>query len=898
MHTSFQQNRMPKRKRSQWTSWICGWWIVCTLSLWATARAADSIHDADSIRLYESSRQMYDQLEILHNQQKQQAAQKLDSIYQLQEKNRLIQQQQEEIRFSNERLWYIGIGLVLLLIFTSWLIVQQVQIRKKNRFLVQKIQESLTIRQQLFETQQQIQALQEQMETNPQPPTKPAAATSSPEEMTRDRQLFLQIESYVLEEKRFLQPTLTLDDLMLRFLLSKSRLVRLLRQQTGGNLNDWLNQLKLDYSIHLMQEYPQYTIDAIVEESGFQSRRTYYRLFRERYDMTPSEYKRTLAQTTDPTSNPSLFRLGSLILCLLLAISFPLFPAHASYADWRTVYDQLTRFAEGQLAQRLAVVDSLETAQAFRPYELQMLRAGICLYNGGDLNDAIQYGQQAYEDPQCRQDSMKRLDLLELMASCHLYLSHYEESMIYTTEGIQLARALKDPRMELCFLYNMGQLKRQQGLREEAEPYLNQAVHLMEQLYQEHPSADLVDLMCYYYQLRSHNYEADGRKTEAVQLLDRLEQLFADAEQMPDMDQSLLDCRKAEIYSFYANLLINCQMPQRAEQAYQHYLATDYSQTPEGESLRYNYLQGTGRYNEALHYLRKREAQLIQEGNQDTYEHKNLLSIIVGIYEKQGAYGLAAQTYQEMSRISTLLAESDQKAASLELISLYESNEKKQTIHNQQVALRHIYEREFAIGISLLLLFLLTLWLLWQRWRIERKNRSLVQQIERSISDKQALQEVRQTLLALQTADRQPVPQPSGQPTSPVSEPEPKANPEANASDLQSEQLFQQIDAYIRREQLFVQPAFSPDQLLLQFFISKSRLTRLIRTYTGGSFNEYVNNLRLDYSLQLMRENPQYTIEAIAEESGFQSRRTFYRLFRNRYEMTPSEYKQTKQSIQ
>ena len=134
---------------------------------------------------------MYDQLEILHNQQKQQAAQKLDSIYQLQEKNRLIQQQQEEIRFSNERLWYIGIGLVLLLIFTSWLIVQQVQIRKKNRFLVQKIQESLTIRQQLFETQQQIQALQGQMETNPQPPTKPAAATSSPEEMTRDRQLFL-----------------------------------------------------------------------------------------------------------------------------------------------------------------------------------------------------------------------------------------------------------------------------------------------------------------------------------------------------------------------------------------------------------------------------------------------------------------------------------------------------------------------------------------------------------------------------------------------------------------------------------------------------------------------------------------------------------------------------------
>ena len=918
-------------KWTKWIGWFCGCWIACSLSVWAAGNyPSASIHQADtllslqqkqqtfrnqqdtlsfayydllsqfaalyaanqdSLRYYQVSSQMYDLLVQLHNDQKRESARILDSIYEINEKNLLIEAQKETIRFTHERLVYFGIGLVLLLIFTSWLFIQQVKIRKKNRFLVQKTQESLAIRQLLMETQQQIQVLQDRLEDEQQ------EAAESAEKQEEDRQLFRQIENYLLEEKRFLQANLTLDNLMLRFLLSKSRLIRLFRQQAGGSLNDCLNKLRLDYAIQLMQEHPQYTIDAIAEEAGFQARRTFYRLFRERFDMTPAEYKRTLADTTDPTDGTSLFRLSSLLLGLLLTVGAVPLQAQEGTADWGTIYDQLTDSAEGQLEQRLAVVDSLEKTHAFRPYEFQLLRASVYLYNGGDLNDAVHYGQIAYEDPQCRQDSTKRLNLLDLLASCHLYLSHYEESMIYTTEGIELARALKDPQMEICFLYNMGQVKRQQGLREEAEPYLNQAIHLMEQFYQEQPSADLVDLMCYYYQLQSHNYEEDGRKTEAIQLLDRLEQLFADAEQMPDMNHSLLDCRKAEIYSFYANLLINCHMPQRAEQAYQHYLATEYSQTPVGESLRYNYLQGTGRYHEAIRYLRKREAQLIQEGNEGTYEHKNLLHIIVGIYEKQGFYGMAAQTYQQMCRIASQLAESDQKVTSLEMISLYESNEKELTIQKQQANLRHMYQRVLAISIGLVLLFLFTLWLLWQRWRIVRKNRVLAQQINRSISDKQALLEARQTLVALQTTARQSVQQPPAQPT--PADAEPIANPEESGSDLQSEQLFQQIDAYIRQQQLFLQPAFNMDSLLLQFFISKSRLTKLIRTYTGGNFNEYVNNLRLDHSLQLMRENPQYTIEVIAEKSGFQSRRTFYRLFRNRYEMTPSEYKQTQnESIQ
>ena len=48
-----------------------------------------------------------------------------------------------------------------------------------------------------------------------------------------------------------------------------------------------------------MRNYPYYTIEAISEESGFKSSRSYYRLFRDKYGMTPSEYKKVMKSDED-----------------------------------------------------------------------------------------------------------------------------------------------------------------------------------------------------------------------------------------------------------------------------------------------------------------------------------------------------------------------------------------------------------------------------------------------------------------------------------------------------------------------------------------------------------------------------------------------------------------------
>lgn len=70
--------------------------------------------------------------------------------------------------------------------------------------------------------------------------------------------------------------------------------------------------------------------------------------------------------------------------------------------------------------------------------------------------------------------------------------------------------------------------------------------------------------------------------------------------------------------------------------------------------------------------------------------------------------------------------------------------------------------------------------------------------------------------------------------------------------------------------------------------VSKYHLSRKFSSYTGMSFPEYVNALRIGYSLTQLR-NTNKSITEIAFDSGFESLRTFHRSFRLAKGISPSK---------
>lgn len=70
-------------------------------------------------------------------------------------------------------------------------------------------------------------------------------------------------------------------------------------------------------------------------------------------------------------------------------------------------------------------------------------------------------------------------------------------------------------------------------------------------------------------------------------------------------------------------------------------------------------------------------------------------------------------------------------------------------------------------------------------------------------------------------------------------------------------------------------------------------LSKIINTHKSKSFINYINDLRIDYTLKELKENiilRRYTIKTISEEAGFNTADSFTKAFKKRTGITPSYY--------
>lgn len=93
-------------------------------------------------------------------------------------------------------------------------------------------------------------------------------------------------------------------------------------------------------------------------------------------------------------------------------------------------------------------------------------------------------------------------------------------------------------------------------------------------------------------------------------------------------------------------------------------------------------------------------------------------------------------------------------------------------------------------------------------------------------------------------------------------------------------------------EQAYLNPEISIAEVARQIGTNRSYLSDFLNHSCNSSFVDYVNNLRLEYAENLMRNDMTLSIEAMAILSGFNSLSTFRRAFNKKYGVTPSKYRQ------
>ena len=112
-------------------------------------------------------------------------------------------------------------------------------------------------------------------------------------------------------------------------------------------------------------------------------------------------------------------------------------------------------------------------------------------------------------------------------------------------------------------------------------------------------------------------------------------------------------------------------------------------------------------------------------------------------------------------------------------------------------------------------------------------------------------------------------------------------------ADLQDDsQLMASLDLRLEEKRYHLNPDFDSRQLAELLCISQERLTRLFRNKSIYRTPEaYIDNLRTMNAMRLLRTQPNYSIAAIAEASGFNHVRTLQRRIMDVTGMTPADYR-------
>ena len=254
-----------------------------------------------------------------------------------------------------------------------------------------------------------------------------------------------------------------------------------------------------------------------------------------------------------------------------------------------------------------------------------------------------------------------------------------------------------------------------------------------------------------------------------------------------------------------------------------------------------------------------------------------------------------AEAYDYQTRyadLSKVLSDSLMKGKAHEYAARYHDQEQKLEIAQVNAQSQRKTIIIWAAVIIILLVSIFATWLLRQ-WRvIRRKNLVLVEQIGEAIEYKEKYESL--------TPGPSPMGEGSdysyGQKTQQVTPVAPAIESDLlSLDDISDDELFRRLRHAIKHEHLYLDPSLDRQKIMDFFQLSRHRVgAAFAQGSEFASLADFIRDCRLEYSCNLLVTRPDLSIKEVAAKSGFNYASTYSADFKNRYTMTPSNYRELK----
>ncbi|MCD8172066.1 MAG: AraC family transcriptional regulator [Alistipes sp.] len=494
-----------------------------------------------------------------------------------------------------------------------------------------------------------------------------------------------------------------------------------------------------------------------------------------------------------------------------------------------------------------------ESRGALYPDGLVKMVLGSYLYNRAEYSRSVEVHRELLDDPYVTGSDSLHMNVLDKLMEGSRMINDFDNTMQYAIQMLEIAKRADDKsQIGRAYLF-MGKTQFRIGDKQDALRYFSLAQENMEAgnnaHWLSHLYLTLANLFMEYeeYQ-KSYDYAILYEKS-----LDQLAQSY-DAK-----NQLFIETHKGRAYVMLAEVSYKLGREKEADRYYEKFKNTWNATDPAEGYFILRYLMAAGRYREAEPYVLRKQENLWQGG--DTLSN-NMLNVKHFLQHINNNLGNKEKAYDYAVQRITILSElrkKENESSALEITAAYETAEREAIISAQQeqIRIRNTYI-VVAFIIAAFLMVLLVSIIIYNR-KLDRKNRLLVEGINRQLKGESA-----------------------GRPFS--------HNSQGEGRQLDNNGLFADIERLMQSEKLYLNKGLLRDDVVNRLGTNKNYLIDAIKENTGMNFTDYLNHLRLEYSLTLLSSTGDI-ISQVAASSGFGSVSSYHRLFTEKYGISPNVYR-------
>lgn len=529
--------------------------------------------------------------------------------------------------------------------------------------------------------------------------------------------------------------------------------------------------------------------------------------------------------------------------------------------------EYVRKICKTQPESAIRILQTAEDKKLMPLIEINTLRSMVYFNSMSDYRKAIACMEAALNDPDYdKRDDMQQ-KLLNMAALEYYCVSEYAKSLLYAEKGIDLAYKNDDHALVAQILTTMGQCHNDIGNVGQALICFNRVIEIFSDKGARKPDWDTYYNLVTTYALKANCLLDMKRYNDLFDMRSGYEAALEKANSLPESVNGGNDELCATFYSLYAIGYEKTGQHAKARAMFDKLTATRSAKTPEGSTFIVPYLMLTDQYAEALSFLKAEELAWLQSGR-DTVDYTYTSTILMNKMRALQALGQYKEALEVGLRAYNLDDSLTRRSKNQNALWINEQLGKKMLnkyIGQQDKNLAVSRGFNALMATLLAVCIALTVYAFRSYRKIKQKNRAATALINEMLANK------------LQLLDRiEPY----------------KSEDKKEAVDTKLlHEKFLKMEKLIIDKNLFVRPKLDRGDVAKEMGMTTNEFNALFNQFSKLSFNNYINDLRMELAAKMLKDKQNYTIEAIATECGIPVRQTFHRLFAKKFGMTPAEYR-------